>query len=158
MMPPATETATADGFTVDRARNTIVFTRELSAPPSEAFAAWTQPEQVAVWWDPTGQRLARCDIDLRVGGGFAFAAASHPDRPFTGTYREISPPHRLVFDAMGAEGRVNLDSEGQGTLMRVEIVCSSPEHLEQFVGMGVAVGTSQTLDNLVAHLERGRAA
>ena len=156
-MSPSPEVAARADFTVDRAANTIRFTRELSAPPGEAFAAWTDPEQVALWWDPTGERLAACDIDLRVGGAFSFVSRNHSGMPFTGIYREISPPARLVFEAMGADGRVKLAPFGQGTLMTVEIVCVSPEHLDQFVNMGVAVGTSQTLNNLVAHLERARA-
>jgi hypothetical protein len=57
----------------------------------------------------------------------------------------------LVFDAMGAEGRVMLaPAEGGGTAMIVEIACANEAHLQQFVAMGVAAGTSQTMDNLVA--------
>jgi len=153
-MPSASDLATRSDFTVDRDRHTIRFIREFAATPSDAFAAWTDPGQVATWWDPTGQPLAGCDIDLRVGGKFAFVTRSHPDMPFSGTYREIRPPRRLVFDAMGAEGRVDFADRDGDTLMTVEIVCSSAEHLDQFLKMGVTSGTSQTLDNLVAHLGR----
>jgi len=153
-MPAALETTAPANFTLDRERNTIRFERELAGPPAAAFAAWTKPGQVSAWWDPTGEPLTSCEIDLRPGGTFTFVTREHSDRPFSGTYREISPPHRLVFDAMGAEGRVSLAARGEGSLMIVEIVCSSPEHLEQFVAMGVAAGTSRTLDNLAAHLAR----
>lgn len=156
MMPaPADVSAPTADFALDRARNAIVFTRELSGTPADAFAAWTDPAQVARWWDPTGEPLARCEIDLTVGGSFTFVGRNDPDRPFTGTYREIAPPHLLVFEAMGAEGRVALAGEGNRTLMKVEIICSSPEQLEQFVQMGVADGTSRTLDNLVARFAGG---
>jgi uncharacterized protein YndB with AHSA1/START domain len=90
-------------------------------------------------------------MDVRVGGSFTFVGREHPDRPFTGTYREIRRPELLVFDALGAEGRISLSSEGEHTRMVVEIICSGPEHLAQFVQMGVANGTSQTLDNLVEY-------
>jgi hypothetical protein len=53
---------------------------------------------------------------------------------------------------MGAVGRVVLDPHGARTRMVVEIVCSSEDHLKQFVRMGVANGTAQTLDNLVARI------
>ena len=36
--------------------------------------------------------------------------------------------------------------------MTVAIKCTSAAHLEQFVAMGVDVGTSQTLDNLVRYV------
>jgi hypothetical protein len=76
--------------------------------------------------------------------------AEHPEMPFAGTYREIAPPGLLTFDALGAHGVVRLEQRGTGTHMTVEIVCSSADHLAQFVQQGVAVGTDQTLDNLVA--------
>jgi hypothetical protein len=41
---------------------------------------------------------------------------------------------------------------GDKTLMTVSIECSSSAHLDQFIAMGVDVGTSQTLDNLVAYV------
>jgi hypothetical protein len=61
-------------------------------------------------------------------------------------------PGRLVFEATGATGRVVLGDVGGGTLMTVTFECGSPAHLDQLVKMGVDVGTSQTLDNLVVYL------
>lgn len=151
-MPPVLDSLAPTGFTVDEATHTIRFTRRFRANRDQVFSAWTEPQHVSCWWDPTGKPLARCEIDLRVGGSFTFASAEHP-MPFTGVYREIDRPERLVFDAMAAEGRVILDEADGGTIMLVEIACVSAEHLEQFVKMGVAVGTSRTLDNLVAHLD-----
>lgn len=157
-MPPATDSLAPTGFAVDEAAHTIRFTRRFAAPRERVFAAWTEPAQVAAWWDPSGEPLERCEIDLHVGGGFAFVSRGHADRPFAGTYKEIAPPGRLVFSAMGAEGRVLLaEAAGGGTLMTVDIACASAEHLAQFVAMGVAIGTSKTLDNLVAHVEGGAA-
>jgi uncharacterized protein YndB with AHSA1/START domain len=151
-MPPVLDSLAPTGFTIDERTHTIGFERRFAAGRDQVFAAWTEPRHVSSWWDPTGEPLARCEIDLRVGGCFTFVNRAHPAMPFSGVYREIAPPERLVFEAMGAEGRVTL-AEGEGrTLMTVEIACDSAEHLEQFVKMGVAAGTSQTLDNLVAYL------
>jgi uncharacterized protein YndB with AHSA1/START domain len=151
-MPPAGPTAERSTFEIDEAAHTIRFTRHVSAPAGEVFRSWTEPEQVASWWDPSGEPLLSCDIDLRAGGRFAFVSRSHSDMPFEGTYRAIEPPARLVFEAMGAEGRVTLAAAADGTLMTVEIVCASAEHLAGFVAMGAADGTGRTLDNLVARL------
>ena len=141
------------GFTLDRAAHTVRFERMLAAPPAQVFSAWTQPDRVALWWDPSGQPLAQCDIDLRIGGGFTFVGHGHPAMPFTGTYREIVPGERLIFDALGAVGTVRLTAHAHGTHMTVEIICTSDAHFEQFVQMGVHAGTSATLDNLVRHAD-----
>src|SRR4051794_34596226 len=87
----------------------IVITRDFAAPRTVVFDAWTRAEHVAQWWDPNGAPLAVCEIDLRPHGAFRFVNQGPEGmaHPFTGTYREITAPARLVFvtpaSASGAE-------------------------------------------------------
>jgi len=152
-MPAQPRARSSTDLAIDRRTHTIRLIRTFDAPRSEIFEAWTQPDQVACWWDAAGEPLAICEIDLRPGGAFKFVSRRHPDMPFAGTYREISPPDQLIFDAMGAIGRVTLQDISGQTNMVVEIACSSSEQLEHYLKMGVDVGTSQTLDNLVVHIQ-----
>lgn len=154
--PPATAQKT--GLVIDRQSHTIKLTREFDAPRTEIFEAWTKPEHVACWWDAAGEPLAICEIDLRLGGAFKFVTKDHPDMPFAGAYREIDPPNRLVFDGLGAIGRVTLHETAGKTHMAVEIECRSAEQLDQYLRLGVDVGTARTLDNLVAYAQRRLAA
>lgn len=144
--------------TIDRTTFTITFRRSFAAAREEVFDAWTDPERIKHWWDPTGTPLADCSVDLRPGGSFRFVAASGHAPPFTGVYSEIERPARLVFDAMGALGTIRLEAEAGTTRMTVTIRCGSAEHLEQFVALGVDTGTDRTLDNLVEHVARTRRA
>jgi uncharacterized protein YndB with AHSA1/START domain len=137
--------------TTDRETFTIAFERRLSASREEVFDAWTRPERIAQWWDPTGARLVACEIDLRPGGAFRFVNEGHGP-PFAGTYTAIERPTRLVFEALGSVGTVTLEAMGDATRMRVTIRCASKEHFEHFVQLGVATNTDRTLDNLVRHL------
>jgi uncharacterized protein YndB with AHSA1/START domain len=145
---------TKTNLDIDRVAHTIRLTRVFDAPRADIFQAWTRPEHVSCWWDAAGGPLTVCEIDLRPGGAFRFVSEGHPDMPFTGTYREIAPPDRLVFEAIGATGRVLLKDVAGKTHMTVEIECRSAEQLEQYLKMGVDVGTSQTLDNLVDYVRR----
>jgi uncharacterized protein YndB with AHSA1/START domain len=141
--------------TIDRETNTITFHRTFPSPREDVFEAWTQPDQLATWWDPTGAPLTECSIDLRPGGAFKFVnrdSAHGP--PFAGVYRVIEAPSLLVFDALGAVGTVRLESDRGATNMTLTIKCGSAEHLAQFVKLGVDVGTDRTLDNLVAHIAK----
>ncbi len=144
--------------TVDRGTFTITFRRSFEASREDVFDAWTDPESIKQWWDPTGTPLADCTVDLRPGGAFAFVMASRHAPPFQGVYSLVERPERIVFDAMGAVGTIRLESEPNRTRMTVTIRCASAEHLEQFIKLGVDVGTDRTLDNLVAHVERRRLA
>jgi len=157
-MPAQPQTGAKTNLEIDRATHTIRFKRVFDAPKTELFEAWTRPEHVTWWWDPAGGPLAACEIDLRPGGAFRFVTKGQPDMAFAGTYREISPPDRLVFEAMAATGRVVFQEAAGKTHMTVEIECQSAEHLDQFLQAGIDIGTSQTLDNLVAYAGRRSAA
>ena len=157
-MPSTPAAAQKTGLVIDRQSHTIRLTREFDAPRVEIFEAWTKPEHVACWWDAAGEPLAVCDIDLRPGGAFKFVTKGHPEMPFAGAYREITPPDRLVFDGLGAIGRVTLRETAGKTHMTVEIECRSAEQLDDYLRMGVDSGTAQTLDNLVAYAQRRLAA
>jgi uncharacterized protein YndB with AHSA1/START domain len=130
---------------------TLTFQRTLRASREQVFDAWTRPEEVTEWWDPTGAKLALCTIDLRPEGSFTFVNQGHSP-PFSGVYRVIERPARLVFDVLGSVGTVVLEAEGNLTRMKVTIRCSSAEQLEQFEQFGVRKNTERTLDNLVQRM------
>lgn len=141
--------------TIDHSTHTITFHRTLRAPREDVFDAWTQPDQLAEWWDPSGTRLDECVIDLRPGGAFKFVnRGSAHSPPFAGVYRTVERPALLEFDALGSVGTVRLVADRDVTQMTVTIRCPSDEHLEHFVKLGVDVGTDHTLDNLVAFVSR----
>jgi hypothetical protein len=58
-----------------------------------------------------------------------------------------------VFEALGSTGRVTFQEVAGRTHLTVEIECRSAAQLDQYLRMGVDVGTAQTLDNLVAYIQ-----
>jgi uncharacterized protein YndB with AHSA1/START domain len=137
----------------------IVITRAFDAPRALVFDAWTRVEHVAQWWDPNRVPLEVCDIDLRPGGAFRFVNQG-PDgvkHPFTGTYREIAPPARLVFTTPSPSGAESVGTlvftEDEGTTtLTMTIACSSKADRDALIRMRVDVGTARTLDNLDEYL------
>ena len=138
----------------------IVIERVFDAPRKLVFEAWTKAEHVAHWWDPSGAPLAVCEIDLRPNGAFRFVN-SGPDGakyPFTGFYREITPPSRLVIGGpspvSNGESRCTLAfSEQHGkTTLTMTIECQTTEDRDALLQMRVDEGTTQTLDNLDEYL------
>jgi uncharacterized protein YndB with AHSA1/START domain len=140
---------------IDREHRTFRFERVLEATPEGVFDAWTTPSEVTEWWDPSGEPLTSCSIDLRIGGAFRFETAGHAPA-FEGTYALIERPHRLEFVAMGARGSVELQAHTRGTLMKVAIECPTQELFEMYGKLRVAEGTNGTLDNLVRKLAPSR--
>jgi uncharacterized protein YndB with AHSA1/START domain len=146
----------------DPAKPTLVMTQTFDAPRIDVFEAWTTPEQVALWWDPTGAKLAVCEIDLRPGGAFRWInqGETGAEHPFTGTYREIVPPERLVFEVWTSPASppqlgtlVFTEGEG-GTTLTMTIECQSVAQRDAMLAMRIDAGTARTLQNLAAHLDR----
>ena len=57
----------------------IVITRAFDAPRRVVFDAWTKPEHVAQWWDPSRAPLAVCEIDLRPTAHFDLSTRDRRD-------------------------------------------------------------------------------
>jgi len=140
----------------------IVMKRIFDAPRSLVFEAWTKAEHVAHWWDPSGVPLSVCEIDLRPDGAFRWVhrGANGAAYSFTGTYREITPPERLVFatrmfpSSPESVGTLVFTEESGKTKLTMTIECSSIEDRDALLKMRVDAGTARTLENLAEYLRK----
>lgn len=109
----------------------IRVTRVFEAPRHLVFEAMTRPQHLRQWLGcpREGDSVVFCDIDLRPGGAWRFVNRQPKgDLAFSGVYREIAPPERLVFtevvdDCPGTEKVVTaeLTEEGGGTRLTVTV-------------------------------------
>lgn len=90
----------------------VVVSREIDAPPEEAWRAWIDPDQIRQWWGPTGFTCPRADVDFRIGGT-TLVTMQAPEE-YGGfqmsnrwTYTAIDEPSRIEFISTFA------DSEGK---------------------------------------------
>jgi uncharacterized protein YndB with AHSA1/START domain len=84
--------------------------REFAFPRERVWMAWTDPDQVRLWWGPTGFSTPVCRLSLRVGGEF-FVCMRSPegkDHCSIGFYREIKAPERLVASLSFADLKGNV--------------------------------------------------
>ena len=60
----------------------------------------TDPKHVNQWWGPDGFKNEGVTMDFRVGGAWTFemVAADGTRHPNHSVFKEITPPHRLVYD------------------------------------------------------------
>ncbi len=73
--------------------------RVINADPDVVFRAWTEPEHLERWSCPEGATIADVEVDLAVGGRYRIRMTGAEGQRHTafGVYREIDPPHRLVY-------------------------------------------------------------
>ncbi len=137
----------------------IVMTRVLEAPRRLVWQAWTKPELLKRWlFGPDGWSLARCDVDLRVGGTLRYEW-SHPQKKtmgMGGVYREVVPEERIVHtelfdeDWTGGETLVTVDfiEENGKTTVAMTVRYASREARDGALKTGMADGMEMGYDRL----------
>jgi uncharacterized protein YndB with AHSA1/START domain len=138
--------------------------RELPVNQATAFAAWTEPGQVAKWWGPPGLVQEVREWDARPGGRL-LAEIKSPDGkafPTAGRFEEVVPPERLVFACASLDeaGRpvcevrheVAFSRCANGTRLKVHArVSDLDEDATPYLSV-MQAGWTQTLDRLAAFL------
>jgi uncharacterized protein YndB with AHSA1/START domain len=146
------------------AEREIRIEREFDAPRDRVFAVYTDPELIPEWWGPRGTTTIVDKMDVRSGGDWRFIMrdSDGSESGFRGTYREVSPPDRIVqtFEWEGMPGYVSVETatfEAVGD--RTRVITTSVFHtVEERDGMlqsGMESGLNETyarLDELLARL------
>ena len=138
--------------------------REFDAPRDHVFAIYTDPELVPEWWGPRGTTTIVDVMDVRAGGSWRFVAreSDGSETAFRGTYREVTPPERIVqtFEWEGMPGHVSVETaEFEDLGDRTRVVTTSTFHTTEerdgMLGSGMEGGMNETyqrLDELLARL------
>jgi uncharacterized protein YndB with AHSA1/START domain len=142
----------------------VVFTRAFEAPRELVFEAWTNPEHVRHWWGLRGSTMVLCEADVRPGGSWRYVTTAEDgaEVPFTGVYREVTPPERLVYTEMydvepfnsgdPAVNTATFTQEEGGTLVTVTTVYPSKEVRDFALSTGMEAGAAESYDRLAEHL------
>jgi uncharacterized protein YndB with AHSA1/START domain len=140
------------------AEREFVITRTFNAPARLLFEAYSKCEHIRKWFGPVGWPITLCEMDFRVGGTFRFAmtgSSGKQNTPFGGTYHEIIPNRRIVFDngfeAAGAERMimtVTFDEQAGKTKLTIHTLFGSIAMKNHHLGAGFEMGTNSGLDQL----------
>lgn len=91
----------------------VKIVRDYDAPIEMVWQMWTQADLFKSWYGPMGMSVPTAEMDVTVGGTRKICMEMNsPDRTmsmwFTGVYKEITEPTRLVYtEAMcDAEGTI----------------------------------------------------
>ena len=144
----------------------ITLVRTFDAPREKVWAAWTDPKELAKWWSPQGVTNPTSEVDLRVGGtlyvvmlaGKELGPMAGQHWPMRGTFVEIMPPERLVFEnnaldeagnvLLGGMTTVVLDDEGGKTKMTLTTGAEGTAPGTDQMLAGMQTGWEQSLDKL----------
>jgi uncharacterized protein YndB with AHSA1/START domain len=141
--------------------NELYITRLYDAPLKLVWEAWTDPEQVALWWGPRGFTLTTHSKDLRPGGHWAYTmhGPDGTDYPNHTIYHEVEKYKRLVYDHGGYQDRpplfrvtVTFQEEKGKTRMEMTMALPSPEAAAETKKFIRQAGGNATWDRLAEYL------
>jgi uncharacterized protein YndB with AHSA1/START domain len=140
----------------------IVSVRVFEAPRERVFAAFTDPELIPQWWGPHGTTTTVDVMDVRPGGAWRFVMDGDEENGFRGTYREVSPPERVVqtFEWEGMPGHVIVETVtfedlGERTRMTNVSLFHTQEERDGMLASGMEKGLTETHERLDALLAQG---
>lgn len=147
---------TKNPTTAERAsERELVVRRTVNAPARLVFEAWTKPELFQRWWVPKSfsLNLLSCEMDVRVGGKYRLVFRyGDSTMDFFGTYREVTPPTRLVWTNEEGDGEtvttVTFDEKDGKTSLVVHDLYPSKEALDAAIASGSTGGLPEQLDAL----------
>jgi uncharacterized protein YndB with AHSA1/START domain len=136
--------------------------RVFDAPRDRVFAAFTDPDLIPQWWGPRDTTTVVDRMDVRAGGAWRFVMrdADGGETGFRGTYREVTPPERIVqtFEWEGMPGHVSVETAtfeelGERTKVTTTSIFHTPEERDGTLASGMERGLNETyarLDELLA--------
>lgn len=157
-----------DGFFEFKGEKEIVLTSDFEAPRELVYRVSTDPEMVPRWWGPARLETTVDKMDVREGGEWRFVQrdADGNEFAFSGVYREVSPPGRLVytfnFEPMPGHGfveTITFEERDGVTTFRDVVLFQSREDRDGMAQSGMKEGAGETMDRLAALLKelRGKA-
>lgn len=136
----------------------IVTERVFDAPRERVFEAMTDPELIPQWWGPRGYTTIVDVMDVKPGGAWRFVHRGPDDNEehgFRGTYREVTPPERIVqtFEWEGMPGHVlvettTLEDLGGSTKLTTVSLFHTTEERDGMLNSGMESGLTETHDRL----------
>ncbi len=149
--------------------SSYVCVRVFGAPPARVFRAFTEPEDLRVWFPsgaPPGSELTVCESDPVAGGRYRYVLVipEHGPMSWHGTYTGVDRPHRLDADEWFVMGEAaptgppttqTLTFEPSGdrfTLMTMRVDMPEAEDPETFMDQAAAGLTTSlaSMDELVS--------
>ena len=99
-------------------------TRQFKAPAQLVWDTHTKPELVRKWqYGFEGWSLPICDMDVRVGGAYRWRWRNDDngqEMGFFGTYIEVTPPTRLVYEQHYDAGSLGVPMTSEPTIITTD--------------------------------------
>jgi uncharacterized protein YndB with AHSA1/START domain len=151
-------------FPLDRE---VVMSRVVDADRETAFRAWTDSEQIVLWFGPSGFRINTHEIDIRAGGVWRFDMIAPDGTLFSNrmAFLRIEAPRVIEFihgtdtasDCDAFRMLVTFDEQDNGkTAVTFRQMHPTAERRAIVIGFGAVEYGAQTWDKFAAFVAEKR--
>jgi len=151
-------------FTLKRDERKVIMERVFDAPREVVWKSMTDPNLIPRWWGPEKYPTSVEKMDVKVGGAWRFISkdADGNEFAFSGVYKEIDPPQRLVqtfnFEPIGpgheSTETAQLEQTEDGkTKITLTSVYLSLEDFDGVIESGMETGARETWARLAKLVE-----
>lgn len=136
----------------------IISARVFDAPREAVFRAFSDPNQLAVWWGPNGFTNTIDLFEFRVNGDWHLTmhGPDGTDYPNESVFLEVAPPQRIVYIHIRPMHRFQMTMDfvdrGQQTELTWRMLFDTDEECER-VRKFVVPANEQNFDRLAAYLQ-----
>jgi uncharacterized protein YndB with AHSA1/START domain len=135
------------GYTIER---TFTFSKEI------VWEAWTDRESFATWFGTDKLKMKDVKLDVKVGGRWqgTMVQPDGSEKVWSGVYREIRKPDKLVMDLTDEEPAVEFETytltlDGQGSTTQMTL-SQTGGHLSDEEYERAKAGTQSFMDSMEA--------
>lgn len=140
---------------------TLTIERTFNAPIQLVWDAWTQAEQIALWWGPKGMQTKVIQHDFKVSGSWKYVMTMPDGNEFIteGVYSEIVELEKIVSSAdfkpmtEGVEIQAQFEANEDKTNFTFNVIHPTAEYCKQQEKMGFYNGWGSTFDRLNEYLQ-----
>ena len=138
----------------------VFSTRVINFPVAKVYEAWSNPEQLAIWWGPNGFTNTFHSFNQQPGGKWSYTMHG-PDGvgnyPNEATFLEVIPQKRLVWDRQSQPHfHTFVEFEDLGEQTRINwVMAFDDERVYNSMIKFVPEKNEENLDRLEAFLNGG---
>ena len=151
----------------------IEFERIYDAPIDRVWSAWTNPEEIKMWWGPDNVTIPECELELEIGGRIYIVMEAGEEMgpykgtrwPMEGTVTQLVPQSLLSYSVKawteGNREATEIDQyseihfeDNQGTtVVKVKATINKIGPKSQMAVEGMKYGFDQQLNKLTQYLK-----
>jgi uncharacterized protein YndB with AHSA1/START domain len=131
--------------------------REVDAPVTDVFRAYSDPALVVQWLGPRALEMEVLEYDVRPGGSWSYIHRDREGNPygFRGVFHTVTPHEQIVqtFEFDGFPGHISLESVafedlGGRTRIRIHSTYQSVEDRDGMASSGMESGMTEGFERL----------